>query len=564
MDWDNTKNVFIEGDNLEVLKILQKHYYGKIKMIYIDPPYNTGNDFVYNDDYADPIGSYLKLSGQADESGKLSTNSEASGRFHSKWLNMMYPRLKLARNLLTEDGVIFLSIDDNEQARLKAMCDEIFGEDNYINTFCWVSNLKGRQIGTVGAAGTKEYILCYSRKSSMPTSFTIDIQLAKRLMPAIYKGLDYSTYEDELGSYVIKNELYNTNSAFNEETRPNLVFNIFFHPETGQVLTGDIEATAPDSTWQVIPPHKNSNRTHKYHAFRWGREKVAKDYRDLHFESTASGWKVFTKIRDVNNTVLKDTILGISTSSGASDCVALGFSKKTFDFPKPVDLLKILINSIIIPGEEAFILDFFAGSGSIADAVLQLNSLDSGKRRFICAQLPESTPQNSESRNLGFKTISSISRERIRRSSKSYLGTSSGNGFRAYKLVDTNFSKWTARADSSSEDLLDSLDSMVDSARDSATQEEILTEVLLKLGFSLTEQIRTVNIAGLEAHSVDNGVVLAYLNEHQKPTLEQLRALVAELPAQLVILEDAFKGDDELKTNLAQECRAHDIKIWTV
>lgn len=211
VDWDTTQNVFIEGDNLEALKILQKHYYGQIKMIYIDPPYNTGNDFVYSDNYSDPIGSYLARTGQIDEGGNLSTNTESDGRFHSNWLNMMYPRLKLARNLLKNDGVIFISIDDNEQARLRALCDQVFGESNYVNTFAWVSNPKGRQISANGAAITKEYILCYARDRRFAPEFDVRISLVKPLMPETYKGFDYALKSDEIGPFVVKNELYNSN-----------------------------------------------------------------------------------------------------------------------------------------------------------------------------------------------------------------------------------------------------------------------------------------------------------------------------------------------------------------
>lgn len=239
VNWDTTQNVFIEGDNLEVLKILQKHYYGQIKMIYIDPPYNTGNDFVYSDNYADSIGNYLDITGQSDDDGKLSTNSESDGRFHSNWLNMMYPRLKLARNLLTQDGVIFISIDDNEQATLKAVCDQIFGESNHVNTFTWVSNPKGRQISSSGAAITKEYILCYARNRRHTPEFDVRASLMKRLMPETYKGFDYTLQSDDIGPFVIKNELYNSNSKFNEETRPNLVFDIYYDPSSGEVRTAD-------------------------------------------------------------------------------------------------------------------------------------------------------------------------------------------------------------------------------------------------------------------------------------------------------------------------------------
>ena len=216
INWDLTENVFIEGDNLEVLKILQKHYHGKIKMIYIDPPYNTGKDFVYPDNFKEGLDTYLEWSRQVNQEGKkINSNSETEGRYHSNWLNMMYPRLKLARNLLTDDGVIFMSIDDHEVDNLIKLGKEVFGEANFLNTFVWVSNLKGRQISGSGAAGTKEYVVVFSRNASEVGEFRASGTRLKGLMPTIYKGFNYIAEEDEHGPFVIKNELHNTNSAFN-------------------------------------------------------------------------------------------------------------------------------------------------------------------------------------------------------------------------------------------------------------------------------------------------------------------------------------------------------------
>ena len=218
VDFDTAENVFIEGDNLEVLKLLQKAYNDKIKLVYIDPPYNTGHDFVYNDDFTDGLHGYLQYSGQVDEEGnRISASVDTSGRRHSRWLSMMYPRLALARNLLTQDGVIAVSIDDNELSNLRAVLDEVFGSENSLH-LGWVSNIKGRQISGSGAAGTKEYIVFYARNASSLDPFRASARLLKELMPNIYKGFNYEVKEDEFGPYVTKNELYNTNSSFNEET----------------------------------------------------------------------------------------------------------------------------------------------------------------------------------------------------------------------------------------------------------------------------------------------------------------------------------------------------------
>lgn len=573
VNWDTTQNLFIEGDNLEVLKILQKHYYGKIKMIYIDPPYNTGNDFVYADDYADSICHYLELTGQTDDSGKLSTNSESAGRFHSNWLNMMYPRLKLARNLLTQDGVIFISIDDNEQATLRALCDQIFGENNYVNTFTWVSNPKGRQISTNGAAITKEYILCYAKDRRRAPEFDVRVSMVKPLMPETYKGFDYALQSDEIGPFVVKNELYNSNSKFNEETRPNLVFDIYYNPNSGEVRTADRGDAHLYPGFVKISPKKNNNGTHEFHAYRWSREKIAQKASELFFREADDGeWRVYTKVRSVDQTILKDTITGLTTTTGANDLDKVGIPKAYFENPKPVKLIQVLLEAAgVMSGD--IVMDFFAGSGSTAQAVLASNVETGDHRSCISIQLPEATDAQSDARKAGYDTISSLSRARIRLAGKKILEDEVAKldsradaldmGFRAYKLVDTNFTKWKADSGLSEDELVGLFVDLADSADDHARPEALLTEVLLKLGFSLSEKIETVNVEGLEAFSVADGLVLAYLDEHKTPTLDQLRAMVAKEPERLVILEDAFKGNDELKTNLVQECKTHNVDLWT-
>ncbi|MFG6286447.1 site-specific DNA-methyltransferase [Actinotignum schaalii] len=528
---------------------------------------------MYSDDYADSIGSYLARTEQTDEGGRLSTNTESAGRFHSNWLNMMYPRLKLAKNLLRDDGVIFISIDDNEHANLRVLCDEVFGEHNYLNTFTWVSNPKGRQISSSGAAITKEHILCFGRRKNDSPEFTIRIDLAKSLMPSSYKGFDYELMSDAYGHFVVKNELYNSNSKFNEETRPTLVFDLYYNPKTGEVRTEDTSQQHIHPEFVKIPPKTNNDGIHRFHANRWSREKVAKEGHDLYFKEVSNGeWRVYTKVRSVKETFLKDTITGLSTTTGSTDIEKVGISKAYFDHPKPIKLIQVLLEAVGT-GNDDFILDFFAGSGTTAQAVMQTNAEDGGNRRCISVQLPEPTGEKSEARKAGFKTISEITRERIRRAGENILAEESGKldgragsldvGFRAYKLVDTNFTKWKADSGLSEEDLVGLLAQLADSADAHTRDEALLTEVLLKLGFSLTEKIETVEVEGLRVFSVADGLVLAYLDEHRQPTLDQLRALVAEEPERLVVLEDAFQGSDELKTNLVQECRTRNVDLWT-
>ena len=566
-DWDTTKNVFIEGDNLEVLKILQKHYHGKIKMIYIDPPYNTGKDFVYPDNFKEGLDAYLEWTRQVNEEGKkVSTNSESEGRYHSNWLNMMYPRLKLARNLLTEDGVIFISIDDNEIDNLTRLGKEVFGEANYLNTFVWVSNLKGRQISASGAAGTKEYIVAFARKADQAGEFRASASELKKVMPSIYKGFNYEAKRDDHGPYVTKNELYNTNSVFNEVTRPNLVFDIYYRPGDGAIRTEPVSDDHVHDGFDKISPRKNNNGVNKYHAYRWSMPKIAAESHNLEFLKTASGWKIYTKVRDVDSTTVKDLVMDITTSAGSADISALGLDASWFDYPKPLALIKSLIR--FGAKSDSIVLDFFAGSGTTAQAVLELNAEDGGERKFIQVQLPEPLDPAGAAAKAGQKTIADISRVRIAKVLNEIDGQLQGKqldlGFRSFRLSDTNFTKWHVTSDAEATALEQHILDLRDSTDDDATPDSLLTELLLKQGYSLTEQIGDVEVDGLSLKSVGGGLVLAYLDEHVKPTLQQLRA-VLDSPdlARFIILEDAFRGDDELKTNLVQEAKSRNVEFWT-
>lgn len=390
-------------------------------------------------------------------------------------------------------------------------------------------------------------------------------------MPDTYKGFDYEVLTDEKGAFVVKNELYNTNSAFNEETRPNLVFDIYFNPETGEVRTEDVSNSHLHSGFAKIPPHANSNGKHKYHAYRWSRERIARETDDLYFVENSAGWKVYTKVRDVDVTTVKDLITGISTNAGSSDVTRLGMSSSLFDYPKPVDLIKLLVP--LIAKEQDIVLDFFAGSGTTGQAVLEANAADGWQRRYILVQLPERFEPGSDGHFAGYRSICDVSRERIRRAGEKILEDEAAKldgrahsldvGFRAYKLADTNFTKWRADSGLSEDELVGLFADLADSADDHARPEALLTEVLLKLGFSLTEKIETVEVEGLSVFSVADGLMMAYLDEHTQPTLDQLRALVGEEPERLVVLEDTFQGNDELKTNLVQECRTRNVDLWT-
>lgn len=554
VDWEKTQNVVIEGDNLEVLKILQKHYYNKIKMIYIDPPYNTGNDFVYEDDYADPIGTYLDLTDQRDGDGKLSTNTESAGRFHSNWLNMMYPRLKLARNLLSEDGCIAISIDDTELTNVTNVMNEIFGETNRLAIVTTIVKTEGRRYGAF--AKTHEYLLVYARNSANAQVNELEIS-----------GKSFR-YSDNSGGFNLR-ELRNQNvRAFNSNNRPNLRYP-FYCDDTNM----DDNGLMPVSVDNSLPIRVDAIEVEGLlSVWRWGKDKSAKQLEELVARRGSDGIiRIFQKVRKLDEspkTVWNEKDFISNKGTKQIDDI---FNGKVFDFPKPVGFIKRILQ--IGSAKDSLILDFFAGSGTTAHTVLALNTEDGGTRKCISVQLPEPTDEKSEARKAGYKTISEITRERIRRAGAKILEDESAKldgrsdtldiGFRAYSLVDTNFTKWRADSSLDEEDLSDLFAQMEESADNNAQPEALLTEILLKLGFSLTEQVTNMDVAGLQAFSVANGLVVSYLNEHTKPTLEQLRALVALEPERLVILEDAFQGDDELKTNLVQECRTRGVDLWT-
>ena len=392
VNWDTTENLYIEGDNLEVLKLLQESYLGKVKMIYIDPPYNTGNDFIYRDDFKQAYDEYEEELGLYDDNGyRMFKNTDTNGRFHSDWCSMIYSRLMLARNLLSQDGIIFISIDDNEVHSLRKMCDEVFGSSNYLNQFAWVSNITGRQISGCGAAKTWESVLVYCKDSASSFGLTVDITFAKEKMPDSYKGFNKDIRTDSRGAFAVGDTLYNHNRKFNEETRPNLVFSIFYNPDTEEIKTGNIGEK--HLGFVELLPHANGDGVHKYHAWRWSRQKIANESYDLIVLKTASGgYEIYTRIRDFNNTLLKDIITNIS--NGDSEVQKLFSGKKYFDYPKSVDLLRTFIASI--SDKDALILDFFSGSATTAHAVMKLNAEDGGKRKFIMVQLPEETDEKSE------------------------------------------------------------------------------------------------------------------------------------------------------------------------
>ena len=530
-DWDTTKNVFIEGDNLEVLKILQKHYHAKIKMIYIDPPYNTGKDFVYPDNYKEGLDTYLEWTRQVNEEGKkLSSNADTEGRYHSNWLNMMYPRLKLARNLLTEDGAIFVSIDENEDANLRLLMDTVFGASNFVGEFVWQHSVQPKGY-TNTVSLHHNIILCYRRGEAF------ELHALERTAEhnVNYRNPD----NDPRGPWRagdVRNALY----------RPNLRYDL------------------KTPSGKTIEPPANG--------WRWSRETMASKIATGEIVFDADETKITRKI-------YLDTVEGRAVESiwfskevgvtrdAAKELKNLFGGMLPFDTPKPIALIERMMQITGI-GNDDLVLDFFAGSATTGHAVMAANAKDNGRRRHIQVQLPEPTGETSVAHKQGFATLSAVARKRLdlagTKLSEELTAQGADFGYRSYQLADTSFSKWKVSSDVDRTELEQHLfDLRESSSADDASADDLLSEILLKQGYSLTEQIAPVDVAGLNLRSVGDGIVLAYLNEHVKPTLEQLRAVVGADPARLIVLEDAFQGDDQLKTNLAQLCKSKGIELWT-
>jgi adenine-specific DNA-methyltransferase len=505
----NSQNLLIKGDNLEVLKHLKNAYSESIKMIYIDPPYNTGSDgFVYNDKRKFSIDELSQLAGVSlDEAKDILDFTNSKSNSHSAWLTFMYPRLYIARELLKDDGVIFISIDDNEVAQLRLLCDEIFGEDNFVNQFIWLNNSAGRQIQGSGSATTKEYILCYSREINKVKEFLIEGTYAKKVMSDIYKGFDFDIKEDERGRYITTHELNNGNSMFNENTRPNLVFDIFYNPYTNEVKTGNVGSEIDNSFVRISPKEINSGNN-KFYAWRWSRDKVINEFYDLDFIETNSGWKVFTKRRDFDKTVLKDMITNITTLKGSNDLSQLELNK-IFDYPKPVELIKILANSVM--NDNDTILDFFAGSGTTAHSVIDLNKKDNGNRKFITVQLAESIDPTKNKTAYDFvkdelqeePTIFEITKERIKRATKKIKDENPNyDGDLGFKIYET-----TPLFDGYGDDIELSNQTLFDPKLLSDDDiETILTTYKLYDGINLNQKSKDVTLKQYKCHLVEDKI----------------------------------------------------------
>ena len=545
VNFDTTENLFIEGDNLEVLKLLQKSYYGKIKMIYIDPPYNTGNDFIYPDDYKENLTTYLQYTGQVDAEGKkFSTNTDTEGRFHTKWMNMIYPRLFLAKNLLRDDGVIFISIDDNEVDNLKKICSEIFGEENFIAILPTIMNLKGNQ-DQYGFAGTHEYILV-STKNKEKAKF------------GYFHILDEGISEwgkDEWRYFKRGANLKATGVNAPRNKRRNLFFPLYVNNQ-GLIST----VMLSDENIEVFPITNG-----KEMSWRWEKIKFEREPHNIMVEKNNKGNISIYKRQRPNlgdlPTRKPKTLFykpEYSSGNGTQQLKEIFNVERILDNPKPLDLIRDLIE--ISSNKHDTILDFFSGSCTTAHAILDLNRQDECNRKFICVQLPEVCIEGSEAYKAGFKTIADIGKERIRRVIKNieketdqtlFKNKKLDLGFKVFKLDKSNFKIWgTEQISPDKVSIEKQLELHIDHIDYKASQDDILYEILLKAGFELTTKIKKIKLAGKAVYSIEGGAMLICLEKEL--TKEVIKAMSEKQPSRVICLDRGFANNDQLKTNAVQ------------
>lgn len=521
VDFDNTQNLYIEGDNLDVLKCLKETYLHKVKMIYIDPPYNTGNDFVYEDDFAESSAEYLANSGQFDEQGnRLVTNTESNGRFHTDWLNMIYPRLKVARDLLTDDGVIFISIDDNEQENLKRVCDEIFGEGNFVADFIWEKRLNRENRKEVSSR--HDYILCYSKQNK-------ENERRLYLLPMNDKALSNYGNPDNDPRGLWKSDPAHAQAG---------------HGTKSQFYT----LIAPNGKRHELPSGRCWLYTEPV------MKKAIEDNR-IWFGADGNGVpRIKTYLNAKERGLTPETMLfasEVSTNEKAkNDLKSLFDGVAVFETPKPMELILHFLRLASKDGD--IILDFFSGSSATAHAVMQLNTEDGGNRKFIMVQLPELTDVNSEAYKAGNKTICEIGKERIRRAGKKIKGESPlttqklDTGFRVLKLDSSNMEDiYYTPKDISQANLF----SLVDNVKSDRTAEDLLFQVMLELGATLDSKIATEVVAGKTIYNVADGYLVACFD---KDVTDEVVTTIAKMHPLYAVLRDTSMANDSTATNFEQ------------
>lgn len=531
VNWDNTQNLYIEGDNLEVLKLLQKSYLGKVKMIYIDPPYNTGNDFVYHDDFAMSADEYAEASGVVDELGnKYIKNMDSNGRFHSDWCSMMYSRLMVARTLLTEDGVIFISIDDNEVENLRKICDEVFGESNKIAQLVIENNPRGRQSDAFFAT-SHEYLLCYAGNID---SATINGMSLSEKQKAEYK------YEDEIGRYRLLG-LRQRGVASLREDRPEMFFPIWVNPEDSSISLTYVE------DWEEVIPKKSDGREGRW---MWGKQKCINESNRLvaKLVSTRREFDIFVK--DYLNkdgeqrtrkykTIWSDEIL--NNQIGTQEVKAI-LGGDYMSFPKSTEYIKTIIQTGT--SSSSLILDFFSGSATTAHAVMQLNAEDGGNRQYIMVQLPEESPEDSEARKAGYNTIPDIAKERIRRAGKkikeeSPLTTADlDTGFRVFRLEEGNYEDVKRSPKDYNQD---DLDLFLNNIKADRNDLDLLFGCMLDWGVQLSLPMTQEVVDGKTFYTVNDGDLVACFAENVSENV--VKAMAEKMPLRVIFRDSCFAQD---------------------
>lgn len=550
-NWDSTGNLYLEGDNLEVLKLLQKSYHSRVKMIYIDPPYNTGKDFVYPDNFKDSLENYKALTGQTDEAGRnLSSNPETSGRYHTDWLNMIYPRLRLARNLLRDDGVIFISIDDNEVENLKKVCNEVFGEDNFVAELPRVTKRGGKSTEII--AKNHDYLLVF-KKSDKALFYPLEHN---------DEGFKYKDeYFEERGYYKLNQTLDYDSLQYSQSLDYPLEMN-------GEIFY------AGTSKEQYMERQKGKHNRADW-AWRWSKRKFAFGLENgfVVLKSSKNGKRIYTKtyqratIDEIDNgycVLLQERTKSMSTLETASNEYSNDnatkdidniLDKKFFDYSKPISLVRL--SAILTTKNDDIILDFFSGSATTAHAVMQLNAEDGGNRQFIMVQLPEPTDEKSEAAKAGYHTICDIGKERIRRAGekikeeKGLLAQNLDIGFKVFKLDSSNIRKWQPRADNLEQSLLDQIENLVPDRSDA----DAVYEIMLKYGLDLTWPVEELSIATKKVYSIGLGALIICMDNEittaiAQGILDHLKTIKPET-TRVVFRDNGFKTDSN-KTNIKE------------
>lgn len=575
VNFDDTQNIFIEGENLEVLKVLQKSYFGKVKMIYIDPPYNTGNDsFIYPDRFAETKADYQKRVGDKDDDGYATAegmfrkNSRENGQYHSNWLNMMMPRLYLARTLLRDDGVIFVSIDDNEVHNLRLLMNEIFGEENFFSQIIVRTNSRGQTYKQI--AKTHEYILVYTKNSETD-------------LYELEKDADNSDLNliDNISSFNIR-ELRNRNPKFGRHNRPFLFYPIYVNSKALDKDGFNSVSLSKSEIYNVeVYPYNSEG---KESCWRWGKPRTVNNYNEdtlisnLVARKKADGnYNIYEKYRKTTykpKSIWDDN--SFLTETGTVELRKLDFNQE-FDFPKPVSLLKQII--ALSTQDDDLILDFFAGSATTAHAVMQLNKEDGGNRKYILVQMPEPCDEKSEACKAGYRTIADIAKERIRRAGKKFQDeieaenkkkeaqlnfdneenqrTDLDTGFKVFRLAESNFKQWQQPDDYSAEALAEQLKLFIDPVAENANLQNMVYELLLKSGKDLN-----VNIEQCNGYYLIEGKQLAFVLE--KVDEQIIAEVLRRQPKKVIALDRIFKNNDQLKTNTALQMKDAGVEFKTI